>query len=375
MQGVAAFLGFIAMFWLASNTEMTQERLRLFLTVTFLLLVYQFLVALNQRYTLLDLNTPLLGSYTEMGSHLKMAVASTPGTLTNFELLGEYCLITICLLLPLLSSSRVEKELDFGSYRIVMMILLSLACIVLSRNRSSAILTVLAVTMFYILLPLRPFVSVDRFGRQVKLVLALAVITPLAATLIGLQSLQDKFANLGDVEFSVESVITGKSINRGTLIRMGISRLNSDTWLVGHGYGIPRSNRWAWFGVDPQQRNIATADFHSLYLSLPMMFGWIGSAAFLAIILVVWFRVIGASIRHRKRKSVLLALSVGLSMVWFVFLVNEYKIGIFRNPNYTMLFWIWLGLSLSVSRTAKNLYSAKASETPRPAIVGRIMTT
>jgi hypothetical protein len=117
---------------------------------------------------------------------------------------------------------------------------------------------------------------------------------------------------------------------------------------------VPRSNRWAWFGVDPEKREAGVSDFHSLYMSLPMVYGWIGSFAFLSIIVVIAFRLFRVSLKYRKRKSFLVVLAVGFSMFWFIFLVDQYKISILRNTNYQMIFWIWLGLSNAVFKTIRN---------------------
>jgi hypothetical protein len=55
--------------------------------------------------------------------------------------------------------------------------------------------------------------------------------------------------------------------------------------------------------------------------------------------------------QHRRKKSFLVALAAGFTMFWAIFLMNEYKISILRNPNYHMLFWIWLGLANSTVKT------------------------
>ncbi len=351
LQGIAAFFGFILVFHLTNNMVITKERFRLFLTVTFFMLLYQFVVAVNQRYAILKLNTPLLGGYSEEGTTIIHAVTSSVGTLNHFELFGEYGALTTCLLVPLLSSSYTQRDLRFGSNRIVIMIFLCLSFIMLATNRSATILFILAIVFYYLILPLRIFSSIDRIGRQLKLVTAFAVLLPVAGIYVGLHSLEAKFATLEGEKISVSGVISGQDINRGTLITEGLDRLEQGSWWVGYGYGIPRSNRWAWFNVDPERQRIALADFHSLYLSLPELYGWVGAFAFVAMIVVTWSRSFSTAMRYRRRKSFLLALAVGFAFFWGVFLANEYKISILRNPDYQMLFWIWLGLSNAIIKS------------------------
>ncbi len=356
LQGIAAFFGFLLMYKLASNLVITRERVRLFLTITFLMVLYQFVVALNQRYALVTWNTPLIGGYTsEGGTLVKHAEANSSGTLRHFELFGEYGLLLTCLLIPLLSSSSTQQEVKFGSNWIVVMIFLCLSFIIITSNRAAAILVVLAIVMYYLVFVLRFFSAVDRVSRQSRLILIVVLLVPVIGVYVGLDHLQKDFASLTPSlhRLSLEGVVSGKDINRGGLVSAGLRRLNSESWFIGFGYGIPRSNEWAWFNFDPFKNSVVVADFHSLYLSLPELFGWTGSLAFIAMIVVTGFRLFTLILKHRRRKSFLMVLAIGFTMFWAVFLVNEYKISIFRNPNYQMLFWIWLGLSNSVIRSIR----------------------
>ena len=355
LLGIAAFFGYILMFYLASNVVITKERFRLFLIVTFFMVLYQFIVALNQRYDLVSWNTPFIGEYMELGKSIDYAArdAPTSGTLRHFELFGEYGILLVSLLVPLLSSSFTQKDLRFGINRIVVMIFICLSFPMITSNRAAAILSVMAITFYYLVLPTRIFTSIDRFGRQIRVIVVVGLLVPIVGTYIGLKQLEEDFATLSSKKITVASVISGESINRGSLTSAGLHRINQDSWWVGNGYGVPRSNRWAWFGVDPEKQVISFEDYHSLYLSLPMLYGWIGSLAFLAMIVITASRLLGVSLRYRNRKSFLIVLAVGFTMFFGIFLIDEYKISILRNPNYHMLFWIWLGLANSVIKTIR----------------------
>ena len=356
LEGIAAFFGFVLIFYLASNVLITKERFRLFLNVTFIMVFYQFMVALNQRYGLVGWNSPLVGGYIETGKLVTAVTeyAPTSGTLRHFELFGEYGALLTCLLVPFLSSSSTQRELRFGSNRIVVMIFICLSFTVLTSNRAAAILSVLAFVLYYLIFPMQIFSSIDRFGRQIRVILVIALLVPLIGTFIGLTQLGEDFSSLSDKEFSTESIVSGESINRGGLITGGLMRIKQESWWVGYGYGVPRSNRWAWFGVDPEKKEAVVSDFHSLYMSLPMVYGWIGSFAFLSMIVITATRLFRVSLKYRKRKSFLVVLAVGFTMFWFIFLVDQYKISILRNTNYQMIFWIWLGLSNAVFKTIRN---------------------
>ena len=279
LQRIAVLFGFIFMFYLASNVVVTKERFRLFLTVTFLMVLYQFMVALNQRYQLMDWNTPLIGGYSDLHDVIDTAKkeAPTSGTFGNFELFGEYGVLMVSLLIPLLSSSLTQKDLHFGIYPIITMIIVCLTFPILASSRAATILSVLVSIFYYIVLPVRIFSPIDRFSRQILIISAFAFLLPLVGAYIGLTQLEQDFSLLSGEKITTSNVISGKSINRGELISAVLQRIHSDCWWIGNGYGVPRSNRWAWFGRDPEKREVTVADFHSLYLSLPVLYGWIVS--------------------------------------------------------------------------------------------------
>lgn len=352
LQGIAEFLGFVLMFHLASNVTITKERARLFLVVTSTLIFYQLLVMLNQRYPFIRWNTPLLGSYTAMGSVLSHRIVPSLGTFRHAELGSEYGALQVSLLVPLLSSSLSQRELRFGSNRIVALIMACLFFMILTDNRSGMVLFALAVTAYFLVLPMRLFTAIDRVGRQFRLVMVAAVLIPMIGAYFGLSGLEHRFQSLAGEKVSIGRIVSGKDINRGALVTKALRRIDGRSWLIGYGSGIPRSNVWALLGVDPSRQGVS-AGFHSLYLSLPELFGWVGSLAFVAMIVVTWTRSARVSLKYRKRKTFLIVLSVGFTMFWGVFLTNEYKISMMRIPNYEMLFWIWLGLSNSVIKTIR----------------------
>jgi O-antigen ligase len=352
LLGAAAFLGFLLMFHLTSNIRMTPERWRLFLNLTLALLVFQLLVSLNQRYALFNWNTPLLGSYQEGAGRITYGSTNAQGTLRNSELLGEFGVLMMALTLPLLSSSVVDKVLKLPVNRIVLMILLSCACILLTSTRAAALLAVVAIIIYYVIFMLRPFAVLDRVSRQIRIIIFALALVPLVGIYIGTSSLQEDFSDLASVEFSVEGVLTGKQLNRGNLFIFAGERLQKESWILGFGYGALRNNQWAWFGFDPKKSNRAVAQgFHNLYVGLPMLFGWVGAITFVLLIIVTWFRCINVAFANRRSKSYLMVIVGSFAMFWFIFLADQYKISVLRNPNYFMMFWIWLGLANAAVRT------------------------
>jgi len=350
LKGTSAFFGYIFMYVAASKLRITPERVRLFLSVSFIMLSYQFTVAMIQYYSLLNWGTPLIGGDT-LGM-LKVTSINRPfGTIQNFELFAEYALLMVCISMPFLSSKATREQINFKYIYLSIMIFVSIAIIIITSMRAATVLVVLLTAFYYLLFPLRIISAVNAVGQQLKIIILIAVLLPAVSVYIGMKELSDDFANVDTKIMNVENIASGKSINRGGIIDMAFQRINSESWIIGYGFGVPESNKWAWWGFDITKRHAPANDYHSLYLELPMIYGWLGSLTFLSLIMLTMHRLIMVTLKFRKKNSYLIVLSLGLSVMWGMFLIHEYKIGMLRNSNYQMLFWIWLGLSSSVVKT------------------------
>jgi hypothetical protein len=350
LKGTSAFFGYVLMYITASKLIITPERVRVFLYVSFVMLAYQFGVALIQYYSLVDWGTPLVGGNT-MEMMIVTSSARPIGTIQNFELFAEYALFMVCLSLPFLSSKSTRKEVGFRYIYLSVMIFISISIVVITSMRAATILLILTAIFYYSFFPLRIFSAINALSQQLKIIILLATLLPAVSVYIGVKELSDDFKNVSTKSMNIENIISGKSINRGGLTSLAMQRINKESWFIGYGFGIPESNKWAWWGINTTKRGIAVGDFHNLYFELPMLYGWMGSLAFLGLILVTLKRLVMVTFKYRRQPSYLIVFSLGLATMWGMFLVHEYKIGMLRNANYQMMFWIWLGLSSSVVKT------------------------
>lgn len=349
-EGVVSFLGFILMFYLVSNLAVTPARFRTFLVLTVTLLVYQLIVAINNRYAVLNWNTPLIGAYSEGHGAITYQSTNAWGTLRHAELFSEYGALMWTLMIPILCCSRIQKELRFPVSGIGIVMVTGLMVIALTSGRSAAILAVVAALIYLFLFTGFSFKVIDRFGRQVRLGILLALVIPVVGAFVGLDSLEQNFAELSGTKFSTSAVLSGQAINRAPLFDFALKRMSEDSLFVGYGFGTLRANLWAWTGVDPS-RIQTIADFHSLYFSIPFVYGWPGAFAFLWLTVMIAWRCWRSALRFARRPDFLVAVALGLSVFWLVFFVDQFKISILRIPTYHMLFWIWLGLTSAVTRT------------------------
>ena len=157
-----------------------------------------------------------------------------------------------------------------------------------------------------------------------------------------------KFLNFSNL--NIRTFISGEEINRAYAFSFALVRLAEESWWLGWGWGIRESNALAWFPDDFIR--LKRADYHSLYLSLPMIFGWVGSLPFLFIIFYTLKNNLSLILRNRKTYNYLVSISISFVMLIFIFIINEYKINSMRWPQYFLLIWFWLGFGNSILNTA-----------------------
>jgi len=350
LLGAAIFLSYILMYYLASNQLITSNRAKCFILATGFAIVCMFFAGLNQKNAFIKFNTPLLGGYSAgSGGTIVHAVLRGGSTLKHTELFAEYAMLTIVLLIPLMTSGFTQCQLRIKGYMVGLTLLFSLGNILLSGTRAPFILAALSAILYLIIFTVFPLAIVDTRIGYMFYVVATIIFIFIFGRFLGLNVLKQRMGEgvLGKV--TVEAMLSGKNINRGRLFTFALKRLQKVPWYIGYGCGVPDSNRFAWFG----KKMPSIAGFHSLYFSLPMIYGWFGSVAFLLIIIVTFNRLAYVVCKYRWSENYLVTLSLGFTFFWVFFLVDQYKISILRMPNYHMLFWIWLGLSNAIVKTLK----------------------
>jgi len=278
--------------------------------------------------------------------------------LGDSELYGEHGLLILLFYIPFLLSTITKTKIFISEKFLYFGILFSSVNLLFSRSRSVFMLGVTGILLLFVFLRVFDLKVINKTGKFIPGLLASIMVLFLVGQLININYVFDRLRDVEFEEMSVSGFISGEKINRSYAFSFALERLKSDSWQVGFGWGTIDSNRTAWF-VDP---DVPRADSHSLYLSLPMIFGWVGSAAFLAIILITFFRLSKFLIEYRRSTSYLLLPALGFSLMLIFFLFNEYKINAMRWPHYYMIIWIWLGMSNAVINTFKyNLKRQKKS--------------
>lgn len=349
VQGILSFVGMLLCYILMSRIVITPANLKTILYVQGVMMGLMFLVALNQRFAFLNLNTPLLGSYSATANFSSgLSTYRAGSTFQHYELFGEYAMMMMALFIPLIVSRMTQSFLKIKPQYLLAIMIFSLLNVLLSGTRSAFLLVVFT-GMFYLgfFLFFKPAI-VDARQKYLRYILLSLVLLSLVGSYVGLDSTLNRFEEItGGGIITAEKITSGEAINRGPLFVMGMQRINSDNWFVGYGSGVPISNYVALFNG----RKSVYSDFHNLYLSLPILYGWIGAFAYVGIVLVLLFRLIKTVFVYKNVRHYLMPVIIGLIFFWVLLLVDQFKISLLRMMNYQMLIWLYLGFTAAVLRT------------------------
>lgn len=354
--GAAGFLGQLLIFVLARRIRLTPQRLRKVFLVLGTGVGLNFLVTANQHFGLLDLRTPLLGG-NPFSPTSPVAMGYALGTFHNSETSAQQSLMAMLLFIPLVGTRQTRAALNIGFLTALTGIAIAAICMFMAVSRSAFLLACLFTVCYFVFFSTTRQAVVDSRASFYSYGVMLTGIILVSGIYLGLDALMEKFERLKGVEISIRGIVTGESINRGETTKAAVARLKSGSWWLGHGAGTQESNQIVFFGKattptgKPLKRYLL--DFHSLYLELPLLYGWVGGAAFLLLFLLALKRLAGALRRYRRESRCALTFCVGLLFMWSAFLMNQYKISIFRNMGVQMITWTLLGLTYAALATLK----------------------
>ncbi|NQU05951.1 MAG: O-antigen ligase family protein [Calditrichaeota bacterium] len=354
IQATVIVVAQLIIFYYCASLPMTKMRVKRLLTIWSVTACWVFVMGLNQRYQMFIFKSPLLPQRTYQASgmgFIKMT-SSPAASFGNSELLAEYFCIILLISLIIFIQSIVKNNLRIRMGFPFFMFLLSIAGLFMSNSRAAMILAVigafLILAVTFILTPSIRNVE----GFFIIFLVFSFIVTPLIVYYGNFFFLNVMIADFNKVDISVvsvEGIISGQDINRGAVFEPALQQLREKSFWIGKGYSVTANNRVT-LGI----QGIKLADFHSLYLSLPFFYGWIGAIAYCLFILGTGLRVFGCYLRIKKSYHYLVPITLAFTMLWFVFLLDQYKISITRNPNYFLLTWFWLGWTHSIVNTIES---------------------
>lgn len=349
LQSLIIACSHIFLFYWVASQKLSSTNTRRFLYLWFLLAIWLFIISLNQKFHWLSTESPLLFHAGSIADSRR----STPiGSFHNSELNTEYFCFLFIISFTLILFSESVKKINLHRIWYISGLLVSIFSLAWGGSRAAIILALfglLYIVVFdFIIIP--SFSGFRRLAVFIALIPLLCVLLYVMSVTSSLDSMIEDFKQTDTAGLSVENVISGQGINRGALFDMAIAELSKKSRWMGPGYNIGENNRKS-LGIE----NKKLSDYHSLYMCLPFFYGWLGSLAFLLIVIGTLMRIYLVYIHMRAKKNdhFLSALALGFSLMWMVFLIDQYKISVTRNPSYFLLIWFFLGMTHAVANTIR----------------------
>ena len=353
IQATIIIFAQLLVFYYCASLPITKMRLKRLLTIWFVTACWVFVMGLNQRYHWIIYETPLLPQRTYFTVTGDIQLAYSPAaSFINSELLAEYFCIILVISLIIFIYSMAQTSLRINVGLLFFVFLLSTAGLLMSASRAAIILAI-AGTFFILISTIILMPSIRNFEGVFIISLVLCfVVTPLVVyygNFFSLDKMIADFTQIDPSKITIEGIISGKDINRFKIFDIGLQRLHEKSWLVGNGFNVSSNNRIS-LGIQGSR----IADFHSLYLSLPIFYGWIGAIAYCLLVLGTGLRVLRCYLRIRNSNHYLVPIALAFTLLWVIFLLDQFKISITRNPNYFLITWFWLGWTHSIVNTIES---------------------
>jgi len=335
--GAITLLSYLLMFIYIGKTQLHSYEIGRFIKFSLIMEIWVLLSQLNNRFGWLTLSNPLIGFSERTYGYITGLYAINGSS----PLVGEYSFILFLIGFYLLTKYKNFHHFGLSRIQVVLQCGISAIIMLLSANRSTFLLSTIYI---FIILILSFRGGVAGPFRFIFNILIIFILIYLLAPLFNLSYIFERLAKVEYKDISIESISTGESINRSTAFDIGKSMIRRENWFIGYGWDNLSNNRFAWFGT----KDFFRSDPHSLYYALPMLFGWIGSAAFLFFIIYVALLVphkiypIDESKLFARQLSYLFSLCIGLLMI------NNIKQGFICSPTQFMFVMIILGITYSL---------------------------
>ena len=345
VQSVVIFTGIIITFIFIQNFSFKRSHPKIIFTVVTLISIFSFLAALNQKFVFYDTNWSLLGgrANTSVSMISTLYFGRMPSLLADYELFAELSLLIFIVTFCVIMDRRTMKFFDLGNMPYILLVF-SVLNMFITGTRAAILLVVLFIIAFS-LIRFRAYLS----KTAGKLILIGIIAIPgvlLFGKQLGVDQIIERFKLINIQNITVENIRTGEKLNREIVYRIGYKRLAEENWLIGFGFGREEGNSMAWYGTGLSAYRGHIRDFHSLYLSIPMIYGWIGSFAYIVLVLYISFILFRKYLTSQN--SPLSGIVLGFAFMFLFFLMDQYKINSLRFYNYHFLIWILMGLALSV---------------------------
>lgn len=350
-----SFFGMIFLLLLASRIEITSDRIKIFLQINIVLILWSFIASINKYLHIVDFKTPMMPVYGTAGEYFEGG-----GLIGSSPLYGEHSLILLMLFTVFLVFRMQRINLKRSTLLIAAMI--AYVNVFMSISRSVFLLSIAGLVLVFLFQFKIDKININRTVQHLSILLIFAFSTFFLIQASGLDYVFKRMEQIQEVTkkaggISIERILDGSAFNRAVVFEAVEKRYASkDSWLIGYGWGLPQNNREAFF-VNPR---IKLNSAHSQIFAMLFLFGWIGSFAYWGLLIRIIFKAFKISSSNKIEKTNrMFAYFFMISFSLFIF--NEIKADSIYLPAYFSVTIIWMGLAFSVfNSTNKNqIFSLK----------------
>jgi O-Antigen ligase len=344
--GVSCFLICLLLFYFSSCIQFEEEDFHKFIWVACLGFMYMFIVSVNQKYLFNTANYPFFPIPDEK-SEWELDITRTSGTLHNYEAYAEYSVTLTALILPGILSGYWKKSGKYLYYTCLLTIIIAFVAIVFSGTRSSILLlVVLYILAIFTTKNVNKAKTFLFFGGAALLLIASSI-----AGVFDFSVFSQRSESMDVQHLTTEKLVSGEELNRGIVFANAFKRIGDGVGIFGGGYFPDRdSYRFVHFGTFIYDFD----DYHNLYLSIIVIWGFAGAAIFVSLFLVLYRRGVKLYRRVKYGVSPLKDILLGFNLAILLLLINQLKIQFIRDVNYFMMILILLSLYSNLIRTITN---------------------
>lgn len=341
VYSIMTFLGIILLLLTASHLEITAERIKIFLKLNFIIILYSTIASINKYLNIIPFDTPMMPVYGEKFDYFEGG-----GLIGSSPLYGEHSLI----LLILFSTFLIVA----GRYNVIPRTNLIFAAIIayvnvfMSISRSVFLLSILGLTIIYLFqFKLNP----QKFSKIIQPIFIIVFFSLAVFYIVRATKLDFVFERVQEIEeinrreggITIDRILDGSAFNRDVAFSYSKEKyFSKNNWIIGYGWGTEENNRSAFYVDTSVERGSA----HSQIYAILFLFGWMGFIAYWGLI----FRVIIKSFKfsgYKNENYLVRTLSFFFFVSFIMFTLNEIKADSVSVPTYFGVTMIWTGMAFS----------------------------
>lgn len=347
IYSISTFLGVISLLLVASRIIVTQQRIRVFLEVNMVLIVYSTIASLNKYINLITFNSPLLPIYGIDDNYIEGG-----GTIGSSPLYGEYSMIVgILFSVILILTPRIQR---INKNYLIFFLFLSIINVFMSISRSVFLLLIMGIAMVFLFQLKINNVRPQKMIAQILFITLLGIGTFIIAKSSGIDyvfSRVEEYNEESQTEggITIDRIIDGSAFARKTAFSEATKKYNSkENWWIGYGWGLTKNNRYAFY-VDT---SILRGSAHSQIFAILFLFGWTGFIAYYGLVMGLILKSYNTLSNNTYNISNRI-FAYFTAIVFLLFVFNEIKADSVSNPSYFAFTMILTGFAYSNINSAK----------------------